>query len=66
MDLQALPPTISITEAAVVLGIGRNQAYQAAARGEIPVLRVGRRLLVPTAPLRRMLGLEPVTVGEVA
>lgn len=61
MGASDLPATISITEAAALLGIGRNQAYQAAARGELPVLRLGRRLLVPTAPLRRMLGL---VVGE--
>ena len=57
------PATITITEAAALLGIGRNQAYQAAARGELPVLRLGRRLLVPTAPLRRMLGVVAVEAG---
>lgn len=51
-------PTISLVEAAVVLGIGRNQAYEAAHRGEIPVLRFGSRYVVPTAPLLRLLGLE--------
>ncbi len=60
MEMSKLPLTISITEAAALLGIGRNQAYQAAARGELPVLRLGRRLLVPTAPLQRMLGLADV------
>lgn len=51
-------PTISIDEAAVVLGIARSSAFQAAHRGEIPTVRFGRRLRVPTAALRNMLGLD--------
>jgi excisionase family DNA binding protein len=51
-------PTLSIDEASVVLGIARASAYQAAQRGEIPVVRFGRRLRVPTAALRRMLDLD--------
>ncbi|MGD9615133.1 MAG: helix-turn-helix domain-containing protein [Alphaproteobacteria bacterium] len=34
-------------EAAQELGISRNGAYEAAKRGEIPTVRIGRRLLVP-------------------
>jgi excisionase family DNA binding protein len=51
--------TTSIEATAKRLGIGRNQAYEAAARGEIPVIRIGRRWLVPTAALDRMLSGEP-------
>ena len=47
--------TASVVEAAKRLGIGRNQAYEAAKRGEIPVIRIGKRLLVPVAALDRML-----------
>lgn len=47
--------TISVPEAGVVLGLCRNAAYAAAARGEIPVLRIGGRLLVPMAALQRLL-----------
>lgn len=54
------PATISVEAAAKILGIGRNQAYQAAARGEIPCLRIGRRFLIPRAKLLEMLG-EPAT-----
>lgn len=49
------PKTYSIEEAAQLLGIGRNHAYEAAKRGEIPVIRIGKRLLVPKAALDRML-----------
>lgn len=52
------PKTMSITETAKELGIGRNQAYEAARRGEIPVIRIGKRLLVPKAALERMLAGE--------
>jgi len=47
--------TFTVEEAAALLGIGRNSAYQAIARGELPALRLGRRLLVPRAALERHL-----------
>ena len=37
------------------LGLGRNAAYEAAHRGDIPTIKIGRRLLVPIAALDRML-----------
>ena len=46
----------TISEAACMLGISRGSAYEAAKRGEIPTIRIGRRLLVPLAALERMLG----------
>ena len=50
------PATMTIPEAARLLGISRSAAYRAVARGEIPTIRIGRRLLVPTAKLYRLLG----------
>ncbi len=47
--------TYTLEEVAKLLGVGRNQAYDAARRGQIPVLKIGRRLLVPRAALDRML-----------
>lgn len=58
VKLDELPPTISVTDAAKLLGIGRNQAYRAAATGELPAVRLGGRILILTAPLRRMLRAE--------
>jgi len=49
------PVTYSIPEAAALLGINRNTAYEAAARGELPVIKIGKRLLVPRARLEAML-----------
>lgn len=60
MKLNELPPTISVEEAGEILGIGRRSAYRAAARGELPTFRIGRRLLVPTARLLCLLGVPPV------
>jgi excisionase family DNA binding protein len=50
------PKTISVEDAAKMLNIGRNQAYEAARTGQIPVLRIGKRILVLVEPLERMLG----------
>ncbi len=52
-----LPPTISVEKAAEILGISLRAAYRAANRGQIPTLRIGRRLLVPTGHLLNLLGL---------
>ena len=51
--------TTSVPEAGKLLGIGRNAAYEAARRGDIPAIKIGKRVVVPTALLKRMLGLEP-------
>lgn len=51
-------PTTTVPVAGELLGLSRNKAYEAAARGEIPTLKFGRRIVVPTMLLRRMLGLE--------
>jgi excisionase family DNA binding protein len=47
--------TYTLTEAAARLGISRALAYEAANRGELPVCRIGRRVLVPRAALLRLL-----------
>lgn len=47
--------TFTVEEAAKVLGIGRNTAYEAVRTGEIPCLRVGGRILVPKAAVNRLL-----------
>jgi excisionase family DNA binding protein len=47
--------TWTVTQCAELLGIGRNSAYEAVNRGEIPVIRIGKRILVPRAALERLL-----------
>jgi len=42
-------------DAGKALGLGRNATYDAVARGEIPVLRFGRRIVVPIKALERLI-----------
>jgi excisionase family DNA binding protein len=51
-------PTLSVPEVAVLLGISRQHAYEGVRTGDIPCLRVGRKVLVPTAQLRRLLAVD--------
>lgn len=53
--------TLSIREVARILGVGKNAAYTAVRTGELPVVRIGGRLLVPRAALERLLTGESVT-----
>lgn len=53
-------PTMTVDEAAGVIGVSRGVAYEAARNGELPVIHMGRRVLVVTAGLRRLLGLDVV------
>jgi excisionase family DNA binding protein len=46
--------TLTVEEAGERLGISRTLAYELVRRGEIPSLRLGRRVVVPTRALDRM------------
>jgi excisionase family DNA binding protein len=48
--------TYTIEEAAQLCGIGRATAYAAARSGDLPTVRLGRRLVVPRAALAKLLG----------
>lgn len=48
--------TISVEQAAKVLGVGRTAAYEAARRGEFPTRKLGRRVVVPVPALLEWLG----------
>jgi len=50
-------PTMTVDETAPWLGVSRDAVYDACNRGDLPSLRVGRRVLVPTARLRDLLGM---------
>jgi excisionase family DNA binding protein len=57
----------TVPQAGRLLGLGRNAAYDAARRGEIPTIKLGRLLRVPKAALHKLVGIEPAysrTVGE--
>lgn len=50
--------TLTVEEAARLLGISRGSAYDAVHAGELPAVRIGRRLLVPRQRLHALLGHE--------
>lgn len=49
------PLVMSVPEAGSKLGLTRNAAYAAAARGEIPTIKFGKLLKVPKAAFDRLL-----------
>jgi hypothetical protein len=53
-------PTASIPDVGrICFGLSRNGSYTAAADGAFPTIKVGKKTMrVPTAPLRKLLGLE--------
>lgn len=53
--------TITVEEAASLLGIGRSAAYEAARRGQLPTRRLGRRLFVPVPAFLAWLGPQQAT-----
>jgi excisionase family DNA binding protein len=52
------PTVLTVEEVAKALRVGRSTAYDAIRRGEIPSVRIGRRLLVPRHALDKMLNKE--------
>lgn len=64
MDMRKLPLTLSVEEAGELIGISRRSAYRAVAAGHLPTLRVGRRVLIPTAKLLALLGIENAPVED--
>jgi hypothetical protein len=54
MEKVSVPPQI----AGKAFGLGRNASYAAVKNGDLPSIRIGNKIAVPTAPLRRKLGIE--------
>jgi excisionase family DNA binding protein len=52
------PLTLTVDEAAALLGVSRNTAYGAVHAGELPAVRIGRRLLVPRKALEELLAMK--------
>lgn len=67
-EVMALPAVVDIVVAGRAFGLGRTTAYMLARRGEFPcrVVRVGSAYRVPTAELRRELGLDAVPPQQAA
>ncbi len=47
--------TYSVDEAAEVLGISRTSAYEAIRKGEIPHIKIGKRILIPITMINDLL-----------
>jgi excisionase family DNA binding protein len=58
--------TLTVEEAAARLGISRTLAYELARTGRlpVPVLRLGRRVLISRHALERVLAAERINHGE--
>ena len=67
MDLEELracrSAVITIADAAAVLGVDARTVSRAVQSGELPALRVGRRLLIPRLPLLERLGVIDSSSG---
>ena len=46
---------VTVPEAAAMLGISRNFAYQLVREGKLPSIRFGKRILIPRVALEKML-----------
>ena len=56
------PKTMSVPEAGrIYLGVGRDASYQAARKGQIPVIWVGKLMRVPIAAMERLMQYPPET-----
>ena len=49
---------VSVAEAGRLLGVSRAFAYELAARGELPTIHLGRRIVVPKVALLAMVGIS--------
>jgi excisionase family DNA binding protein len=49
------PLVLTVAEAGALLGVSRAFAYELVARGVLPVIRLGRRIVIPKAALIRMI-----------
>jgi excisionase family DNA binding protein len=62
--LARLPEVLTVREAAAILRVGRNQLYQAVARGQLRAIRIGRSIRIPTQTLLDLLDHDrPPTAG---
>jgi predicted DNA-binding transcriptional regulator AlpA len=65
-EIKSLPATVDLPTAARALGLGRSSAYELVRTGSwpTPVLRLGRLIKIPSAPLAALLGLEMAAAGS--
>lgn len=59
------PLTLTVEQAAEVLGVGRSTAYELVRSGDLASIRLRRRLVVPVAHLADRLGVSATEVWAV-
>jgi excisionase family DNA binding protein len=60
-----LPEVLTAREAAAILRVGRNQLYQAVARGQLGAVRIGRTIRIPKQALLDLLATNsPAASGD--
>jgi excisionase family DNA binding protein len=62
MDINQ-PLTLTVEQTAKLLGIGRSTAYELVRTGDIPSLRLGRRIVVPIGKLADQIGTRVEDIG---
>ena len=64
-ELLQLPPMITVPVAGRIMGLkSRSAAYRAAARGDLPTIRMCGKLFVPTELVLQKIGLRPTLDAE--
>jgi len=61
--LARLPEMLTVKEVAAILRVGRNQLYEAVARGDVRAIRIGRTIRIPKTALLDLLTTPPATPG---
>lgn len=59
------PLTLTVEQAAEVLGVGRSTAYELVRSGDLKCIRLRRRIIVPVAHLAESLGVDRHAVWDV-
>jgi excisionase family DNA binding protein len=57
---------LTVKEVAAILRVGRNQLYEAVARGEVRAVRIGRTIRIPKTALVDLLTASPDRLGAAA
>ena len=56
--------TLTVEEAAKIMGLGRSAAYQAARNGQLPAIKIGGRYLISKIGLEKLLSGEKVQAAD--
>jgi len=55
IDSQITPKVYTVREVQRLLNLGRSSVYEAITRGDIPTIRIGKRLLIPRVAIDQIL-----------